>query len=464
MSIAGGAPLAICDLPDGFWDHDAGGAWLPDGTIVFTNGGSALMRVGAAGSDTVTHVPFDAKTEMHFHSVQPLPEGRGLIYVVHRQAGPDTLELFAGGRRTVLLQVPGQSIHDPVYSVTGHILFGRTPTNEGLWALPFAVDRLQVAGEPFLVEPGSSVPSASATGAFAYVPRPGIAPSRLRWLDRDGTPAAYVGEPSQFERFPALSPEGTRVAISERSDGVWGLSVFDLSRGTRQRIATQARPTSPSWLPDGRSLFYSANPPGQGSPMVYRVSAEGSRTDVLGAGVRAVSADGQRYFYDRFSGADFDVFTAPIASAKDEAPFIAGPVIDIAARPSPDGRLVAYMSSPSLAGGEQEVMLRRGVTTADQWQVSSGGGSWPRWSRDGSRIYYVTADAIFEVTVAVAGDTVTLSAPRRVATRRSAVTVTGPDGFDVAKDGRFLVLESVEGSTDRLIHVVLNWTPRRAGS
>ena len=34
----------------------------------------------------------------------------------------------------------------------------------------------------------------------------------------------------------------------------------------------------------------------------------------------------------------------------------------------------------------------------------------------------------------------------------------------LAGDGRFLVLQSVEGAADRLIHVVLNWTPRRAGS
>jgi hypothetical protein len=80
---------------------------------------------------------------------------------------------------------------------------------------------------------------------------------------------------------------------------------------------------------------------------------------------------------------------------------------------------------------------------------------------DGRRIYYAGADAFFEVSMAVSGDTVSLSAPRRVATHQSPVTVTGPDGFDVAADGRLLVLELVEGADDRLVHVVLNWTPRR---
>jgi len=464
VSAAGGAPAAISDLPDGFWDHDAGGAWLPDGTIVFTNGGSALMRVGAAGGDTVTHVPFNPQTEMHFHSVQPLPGGRGLIYVVHRRLGADTLELFANGTRAVLVQAPGQTIHDPVYSATGHILFSRTPTNEGLWALPFALDRLEVAGEPFLVEPGAGFASASSTGAFVYLPRPETRSSRLRWLGRDGTPGAFVSEAGQFERFPALSADDTRIVVSERFAGAWGLTVFDLSRGTRQRIATEGQPTSPTWLPDGRSLLYSAQPPGQGNPTVYRVTADGSHTDMLGLGARAASADGERFFYDRFKGDDFDVFVAPFSSARDEAPFVDGPVVALAARPSPDGSLVAYMSMPSLAKGEPEVVVRRFPPAADRWQVSSGGGSWPRWSRDGKRIYYITADAIFEVGVDSSRGALSLSAPRQVAAHRSPATATGPDGFDVSKDGRLLVMQSVEGSLDRPIHVVLNWTPRPAGS
>lgn len=185
---------------------------MPDGTIVFTTGASALLRVGAAGGDAVTHLAFDPKAELHFHGVQPLPGGRGLVYVVHREAGADTLELFANGRRTVLLQAQGQVVHDPVYSTTGHILFSRTPTNDGLWALPFALDRLEVTGEAFLVERGGGAASASANGSIVYVPRPEIRTARLRWLAPDGTPGAFVSDPGQFEPFPALSPDGTRVA------------------------------------------------------------------------------------------------------------------------------------------------------------------------------------------------------------------------------------------------------------
>jgi hypothetical protein len=55
----------------------------------------------------------------------------------------------------------------------------------------------------------------------------------------------------------------------------------------------------------------------------------------------------------------------------------------------------------------------------------------------------------------------TLSPPRRLFARKAPLTEIGPDGFDVARDGRFLVLERVASSAERLVHVVLNWTPRR---
>src|SRR6516225_7695936 len=56
---------------------------------------------------------------------------------------------------------------------------------------------------------------------------------------------------------------------------------------------------------------------------------------------------------------------------------------------SPDGRLVAYMSSES---GRFEVNVRTVVRSDRQWQVSTTGGYEPRWRGDGGEIYYLSAD------------------------------------------------------------------------
>ena len=311
-------------MPGGSWDQDAGGAWLPDDTIVFTTGGSPLMRVPAAGGDPVRHLTADAAGELHFHSAHALPGARGLLYVVHRESGPDTLEVFAGGKRKVLLHAPGQGIHDPVYSATGHILFGRTPVNEGVWALPFSLERLDATGAPYLVEAGLGTPSVSTTGTFLYLPAPTTVPTRLQWLARDGTPLEAIGEAAQFETFPELSPDGTQVAISERVSGTWGLSVIDLARGTRVRLAAGERVSTPAWAPDGRSILYSSTPPGAVDPVIQRVWLDGSPSETLESGLRPVSRDGLRYFFERLRNNDFDLLVGTLDRTAPTGIFVGG--------------------------------------------------------------------------------------------------------------------------------------------
>ncbi|HVH27817.1 MAG TPA: protein kinase [Vicinamibacterales bacterium] len=461
VSTAGGAPVVICDLPGSNWDQDAGGAWLPDDTIVFTTGGSPLMRVPAAGGDPVRHLAADAAGDLHFHFAHALPGARGLLYVVHRDSGPDTLEVFAGGTRKILLQAPGQIIRDPVYSATGHILFSRAPVNEGVWALPFSLDRLEANGTAYLVEAGLGTPSVSTTGTFLYLPAATTVPTRLQWLARDGTRLEAIGEAAQFDVFPELSPDGTQVAVGERVSGTWGLSVIDLARGTRVRLAAGERISTPAWAPDGRSILYSTTPPGTAEPVIRRVWLDGSPSESLEPGFRPVSRDGLRYFFDRFRNNDFDLLVGTLDRTAPVTAFVGGALADVAARPSPDGRLVAYMSMPSITVGNPEVVLRRDPGTGARWQVSSGGGSHPRWSHEGDRVYYITADGIYEVAVTTSGQTLKLSPPRRLFARRAPLTEIGPDGFDVARDGRFLLLEQVASSTERFVQVVLNWTPRR---
>ena len=54
---------------------------------------------------------------------------------------------------------------------------------------------------------------------------------------------------------------------------------------------------------------------------------------------------------------------------------------------SPDGRFLAYTSNES---GTDEVFVRPfPALESRRWQVSSGGGSRPLWSRDGSEIFFL---------------------------------------------------------------------------
>ena len=85
---------------------------------------------------------------------------------------------------------------------------------------------------------------------------------------------------------------------------------------------------------------------------------------------------------------------------------------------------VAYASDES---GRSEIYVQSYPGGTNRVAVSSGGGSIPRWSRDGKELFYVTGDAVVAVAVR-------------------------PDGK------RFLMIRSDEGSVPRQLNVILNWS------
>lgn len=133
---------------------------------------------------------------------------------------------------------------------------------------------------------------------------------------------------------------------------------------------------------------------------------------------------------------------------------------------SPDGRWIAYESNES---GRPEVYVRPFPDVeAARHQISTGGGTRPLWSRDGSELYYYhDPDRI--IAVAIEYEPVLRFA-------RPEVVVEGPYArpmnsgrhYDVTADSeRFLVLadqRTVDGEEAfRPITVVINWTKELLG-
>src|SRR5262249_46907349 len=76
VDLAGGTPQIICEVPgDG-----RGGAWLPDGFIVFGRAQGPLQRVSAEGGEAKEFVPLGPWEHEH-HRPQALPDGGVLFYV-----------------------------------------------------------------------------------------------------------------------------------------------------------------------------------------------------------------------------------------------------------------------------------------------------------------------------------------------------------------------------------------------
>ncbi len=91
--------------------------------------------------------------------------------------------------------------------------------------------------------------------------------------------------------------------------------------------------------------------------------------------------------------------------------------------------------------------------------VSTDGGIQPRWARNGKGLFYVALDGrLMAVPISVRGNALEPGTP--VALFRPHIwNVTGPfwSQYDVAPDGRFLVLAPVEEDSATPITLLQNW-------
>ncbi len=425
--------------------------------IVSSRGSTGLYQIPATGGEPKQLLRPEAGVENDIHEPRFLPDGRSLIFVVHRTAhGPDSLTLLSGTTRKVLLQYDGQTIWHPVYSPTGHILFWRNPTNSGLWALPFSLSRLEVTGEPFLVVPDANYPSVADDGTLLYVRRAGSVPLQLVWVDRSGKVLGAIGEPQQDIRRPSLSPDGRRVAAIVIQNGEWDLWSYDLQRGTRTRLTftPTGQEWDPAWTPNGKEIVY------VGEGKLLRISADGTgKQEPVATGASLAkpvfSADGKFIVYvAQGPDAKGGLWYLPLGGEPKPVAFAATPEAEGMPSLSPDGRYVAYVSTES---GRQEVYITKVPGGEGKWQVSVNGGTLPHWR--GARLLYREGDSLMEVQVSTQPSLV-LSAPKRLfSTTGTGLEINEPYRYDVDATGqRFLMMQQVRSETrSPAIAIVQNW-------
>ena len=454
VRLDGGTPSLLSSVPDGLWDQDAGGVLTADGSIVFTNGSSPLMRVPASGGDVTTLVPV-GEGDLHFHHVSGLPDDRGILFVTHRKTAPDTIELWTGSERRQIVRMEGSFLEYPVYSPTGHILFTRAGSNGGLWGVPFSLTNLTVTGQPFLVDAAATEATISRTLRLAYVPASGFPQSRLVWFDRAGRQVGQLEDLRAFDRMIALSPDGAFAAVCELNDEKWDLWTVDLKTGARKRLTADGSARSPAWTPDGRSIVYASMPPNAPSTL-KRVAADGSGVlEDLGSGRDPrVSADGRLVFYARGS----DLFYRPLGTGGAEVPFSNEPAREGNPVPAPDGRFVAYVKqdpntlNPSL--------FARPFPSGEPIDLN-GSGFFFRWSADGRRLVFSDQGSMMEIDVQ-ATPRFRAGIPRKLFTIRPLGTSGAYPAFDMSADGqRFLTLQSEAGASIQRVVVVLDFTPEK---
>src|SRR5204862_3161968 len=115
-----------------------------------------------------------------------------------------------------------------------------------------------------------------------------------------------------------------------------------------------------------------------------------------------------------------------------------------------------------------EIVVQAFPESRGKWQVSTSGGSQPRWRADGKELYFIEPDGkLMAVPLRISGAILEAGTPVALFPTRMAVIITADGGvgsankaqYAVSHDGRFLINQSVEGSSVSAITLVLNWKP-----
>jgi dipeptidyl aminopeptidase/acylaminoacyl peptidase len=426
------------------------------------------MEVSAQGGDPhVLHEVAEDQGESDYHHVSALPGGKGFLYAIHDTTGYESIGVFDGSAEKELLRLPGQSLGNPVYSPTGHLLFQRLPGTPGIWAAPFSLSDLRVTGDPFLVASGAGVPSVAEDGTLIHALGPTFASGELTLLDRAGNVKERVGGEQAVFPNMKLSPDGrfvaARVAEADNRD-IW---LTDVVRGTRTRLTfADDADDYPAWSPDLERIYYIRGNSGTAF-RIWMVPVDGSGTpvEITPGYMPSVSPDGRYLVYALQVEGNWQVYAAPLGPdgtlSGDPFPVVEGGGIDYWSQVSPDGRSLAYISEES---GRAEVYLTRFPSGQGKWQVSIDGGHWPFWTKGGQELVYAERNRIVAVDVE-SEPTVRLGAPRVLFEHPPSGigrAFDWPDGFHVTPDGEtFVLIQPAQGAGEQEfrpgIIVVQNW-------
>jgi serine/threonine-protein kinase len=457
VPVGGGAVATLADAPDPW-----GGTWTDDDTIVFNRSGfTGLSRVAAAGgTPTVLTVP-KASSELEHEWPHALPGGKAIVFSAMSAGAFDSARIMALSRDGAAARPLIEGGFAPRFLPTGHLLYAR---RRGLYAVRFDPSRLETAGTPVRVMEGALTALTGAThaavaddGTLAYVP--GSPDRRAMRIDRSGARAALLDKGGLYSDA-ALSPDGTRLALSIEGEKTFDIWVADLERGTLARLTSEGMLNAfPTWSPDGKRIAFFSARAGE-TNKVYWQPADGS-----GPAERLTSGD-SLHWPDAFSPdgrllvwgeghpeSGPDLWVLPLDGERRSRPLLRTPFAEHGVAFSPDGRYFAYVSDQT---GREEVYVQALDVPGAGWPISTDGGGEPRWVS--GEILYRNGDRIMSAAVRTQ-PTFSADRPRlRLEGWFEPCAIPLCRSFDVSRDGRdLIVLTGDQLGPPTEIHVVLGW-------
>jgi Tol biopolymer transport system component/predicted Ser/Thr protein kinase len=442
-----------------------GGTWNADNTILFVADiADPIQRITADGS-VVPQTALSAERHETSHRFPVfLPDGRHFIYFARGVNDEGTIHFASieGGEDHVIVVSPRAATY-----AAGHLLYVE---DDALLAAPLDAALGRLTGDPIAVVDHIATSSNfyggfSASEAGVLVTASKAANVELTWMSRDGRRLGTIAH-GPFVDF-RLSPDLRYLAVAEveprsgRSD----LRLLDVVRGGDVRLTTSpATDASPVFSPDGARIVFRSNR--ERVHDLYLHPAGGAGQDALFLKTPLAkyptswSPDGSLIVYHaKDARTNYDIWAAPVDRPQDARPLVQTEFDEMQGQVSPHGRWLAYVSDES---SRYEVYVQPLHGPGRRFQISTGGGSDPKWRADEREIFYISADGQL-MSVALGDHDLDRGTPQPLfALHDVAAQPPFPSVFDVQPDGqRFLLREPTERVQTLPLTVLVNWSPQR---
>jgi len=325
------------------------------------------------------------------------------------------------------------------------LLFVRLGT---LMAVPFDPNAVTLSGSARPLQRGvlANVNSlvafyeTSSAGHLAFLEGEYAQPARrLVWMDRRGerTPASALTRPFSS---PRISSDGRLILtwIQDAEVAVWLLS---LGRDRLTRVTRGMDDHTAAWLPDGQRFVFDSSRSGNYDLYLGGVESPAQETQLtvepIGHFVNTSLSDGRLALTSYDVGKDSDLWLMDTRAGAQPEPILQTPFSESEPAFSADGKLIAYVSEEA---NTKEVYVQRFPLAGPRVIASGNGGEEPSWSRSGTELYYRKGSDLFAVQVKAEG-ALEVTSPQRLFSGRFHYNLYPTNTYDVAPDGRFLMVE-----------------------
>jgi Tol biopolymer transport system component len=240
----------------------------------------------------------------------------------------------------------------------------------------------------------------------------------------------------------------------------WDVWIYDFSRGTLYPLSSDGQSIAPIWTPDGKQVVFRSYRDGN---QLFAQSVDGSGKSELVATLEAFgyptscSVDGKEILLvtndPNPSKRDQDISVLVLEQEEGPCmrPFIRRDLPQRGGVWSPDGRWIAYSSIESR---RWDVYVESYPGPGPKILISTEGGSQPVWSHDGKELFYRSSNKMMAVSIETEPE-FKVTQFEELFEGRYLTSIYR--NYDVAPDGRFLMIQEPQEPTPLGINVVLNW-------